>query len=315
VPEIVISEFMEESAVATLSARFEILSDPRLVDDRPGLLRLLRDARALIVRNRTRVNEEVLAAAPALRVVGRLGVGLDNIDTAACAARGIEVIPATGANADSVAEYVLLAAGVLLRQAFAASEEVADGQWPRAKYSEGRELAGKLLGLVGFGSVGQRTAIKARAFGMRIAAYDPLLSADDAVWRALGTLRLGLDDLIAESDIVSLHLPLLAETRNLLDRGRLSRMKRGAILINTARGGVVDEAALAELLRFGRIGGAAIDVFGQEPLPARSALAGAPNTLLTPHIAGVTVESNRRVSMLVATKVAAALAHGKDSRQ
>jgi (S)-sulfolactate dehydrogenase len=311
VPEIVISEFMEESAVATLSARFEVLSDPRLVDDRPGLLRLLRDARALIVRNRTRVDEEVLAAAPALRAVGRLGVGLDNIDTAACATRGIDVIPATGANADSVAEYVLLAAGVLLRQAFAASEEVADGHWPRAKYSEGRELAGKLLGLVGFGSVGQRTATKARAFGLRIAAYDPLLATDDPVWRALGTLRLGLDDLIAESDIVSLHMPLSSETRNLLNRERLSRMKRGAVLINTARGGIVDEGALAELLRFGRIGGAAIDVFAHEPLPARSALAGAPNTLLTPHIAGLTVESNRRVSMVVATKVAAALAAAK----
>jgi len=310
VPEIVICEFMDESAVATLAARFEVLSDPRLVDDRPGLLRLLRDARALIVRNRTQVDAEVLAAAPALRVIGRLGVGLDNIDTVACTARNIQVIPATGANADSVAEYVLLAAGLLLRQAFAAGEEVADGRWPRAKYSEGRELAGKLLGLVGFGSVGQRTATKARAFGMRVAAYDPLLSPDDPVWRALGTLRLGLDDLIAESDIVSLHLPLMEETRGLFDRGRLGKMKRGAILINTARGGIVDETALAEVLRFGRVGGAAIDVFAQEPLPARSALAGAPNTLLTPHVAGVTVESNRRVSTMVAQKVLEALAAG-----
>lgn len=310
-PEIVISEFMDEAAVATLTARFQVLIDPRLVDDRPGMLALLRNARALIVRNRTQVDTEVLAAAPALRVVGRLGVGLDNIDTAACAARGIEVIPATGANADSVAEYVLLSAGVLLRQAFAASEEVADGSWPRAKYSEGRELSGKLLGLVGFGSVGQRTAVKARAMGMRVAAYDPLISLDDPVWRALGTLRLGLDDLIAESDIVSLHLPLVRETRNLFDRERLGRMKRGAILVNTARGGIVDEAALAELLRFGRIGGAAIDVFSQEPLPSRSPLAGVPNALLTPHVAGVTVEANRRVSMLVADKVAAALAPDK----
>lgn len=307
-PEIVICEFMDEAAVATLAARFELISDPRLVDDRTGLLRLLRDARALIVRNRTQVDTEMLVAAPALRVIGRLGVGLDNIDTAACAARGIKVIPATGANADSVAEYVLLAAGVLLRQAFAASEEVAEGQWPRARYSEGRELAGKLLGMVGFGSVGRRLATKARAFGMRIAAYDPLLSPEDQVWRELGTLRLGLDDLVAESDIVSLHLPLADETRNLFDRDRLARMKRGAILVNTARGGIVDEAALAEMLRFGRIGGAAIDVFAHEPLPARSALAGAPNTLLTPHVAGVTVESNRRVSMFVAGQVAAALA-------
>jgi len=308
VPDIVIGEFMDDAAVATLAARFEVVCDPRLVDDRIGLLRLLRDARALIVRNRTRVDAEVLAAAPALRVVGRLGDGLDNIDLPACSARGIEVILASDANADSVAEYVLLAAGVLLRQAFAASEEISDGLWPRAKYSEGRELAGKLLGLVGFGSIGRRTASKARAFGMRIAAYDPLLSPDDAVWRTLGTLRLGLDDLVAESDIISLHLPLKDGTRHLFDRDRLARMKRGAILINTARGGIVDEAALAELLRFGRIGGAAIDVFVQEPLSARSALAGAPNALLTPHVAGLTVESNRRVSMLVAEKVAEALA-------
>lgn len=302
-PEILISEFMDEAAVATLTARFDVLSNPRLVDDRPALIALLGDARALIVRNRTQVDREVLAAAPSLRVVGRLGVGLDNINTVECAARGIEVIPATGANADSVAEYVLLAAGLLLRQAFAASEEVAEGQWPRAQYSEGRELAGKLLGLVGFGSVGQRTASKARALGMRVAAFDPLLAADDAVWRASGTLRLGLDDLVAESDIVSLHLPLMNETRNLFDRGRLGRMKRGAILVNTARGGIVDETALSELLRFGRIGGAAIDVFAQEPLPARSPLAGVPNVLLTPHVAGLTVESNRRVSTMIAQKV------------
>lgn len=307
-PEIVISEFMDDAAVATLAARFAVLADPRLVDDRPGLLRLLREARALIVRNRTHVDVEMLAAAPSLRVVGRLGVSVDNIDTAACAARGIEVIAASGANADSIAEYVLLAAGVLLRQAFAASEDVSDGLWPHAKYSDGRELAGKLLGLVGFGAVGRRTASKARAFGMRVAAHDPQLSPDDAVWRALGTLRLGLDDLVAESDIVSLHVPLVSETRNLFDRERLARMKRGAILINTARGGIVDETALAEMLRFGRIGGAAIDVFAQEPLPARSVLAGAPNALLTPHVAGVTVEGNRRVSMLVAEKVADALA-------
>jgi len=308
VPDIVIGEFMDEAAVATLAARFDIVSDPRLVDDRIGLLRLLRDARALIVRHRVRVDDELLAAAPALRVVGRLGDGLDNIDMAACGARGIEVIPATDVTADSVAEYVLLAAGVLLRQAFAASEEISDGRWPRVKYAEGRELAGKLLGLVGFGTIGRRTASKARAFGMRIAAYDPLLSPDDAIWRTLGTLRLGLDDLVAESDIVSLHLPLREDTRNLFDRDRLARMKRGAILVNAAQGGIVDEGALAELLRFGRIGGAAVDVFAQEPLPARSPLAGAPNAILTPHVAGLTLESNRRVSMLVAGKVADALA-------
>jgi (S)-sulfolactate dehydrogenase len=253
------------------------------------------------------VDPELLAGAPELRVVGRLGVGLDNIDTAACAARGIEVIPATGANADSVAEYVLLAAGVLLRRAYFATDEVAQGEWPRPKYSEGAELSGKLLGLVGFGAIGQVTARKARGLGLRVAAHDPLLAPDAPAWRETGAIRLALDELVAQADIVSLHLPLDASTRNLFDRARLERMKPGAVLVNTARGGIVDEGALAELVRAGRIGGAAIDVFAEEPLPARSPLAGAPNVLLTPHIAGVTRESNQRVSSLVAERVAAAL--------
>jgi (S)-sulfolactate dehydrogenase len=307
VPEVLISEFMDAAAVASLARRFSVKYDPQLVEDRARLLGALSGASALIVRNRTRVDPELLAGAPELRVVGRLGVGLDNIDTAACAARGIEVIPATGANADSVAEYVLLAAGVLLRRAYFATDEVAQGEWPRPKYSEGAELSGKLLGLVGFGAIGQVTARKARGLGLRVAAHDPLLAPDAPAWRETGAIRLALDELVAQADIVSLHLPLDASTRNLFDRARLERMKPGAVLVNTARGGIVDEGALAELVRAGRIGGAAIDVFAEEPLPARSPLAGAPNVLLTPHIAGVTRESNQRVSSLVAERVAAAL--------
>jgi (S)-sulfolactate dehydrogenase len=207
-----------------------------------------------------------------------------------------------------VAEYVIATAMILLRgAAFLSTPAVAAGRWPRQMLSQGRDLAGKTLGLIGFGGIGQLTARKARALGMAVIAHDPLLDPVASAWRELGEGPRSLEGLLGESDVVSLHLPLTAGTRGLLGRERLAQMKRGAILINTARGSVVDEAALAQALNEGRLGGAAIDVFDEEPLPAGSALAGARNLLLTPHIAGVTVESNERVSAFIAERVAAAL--------
>jgi len=307
---IVISEFMDEAAVARLRAAFDVDYRPQLVDDGAALAAALGPADGWIVRNRTQVRGALLDGARRLRVVGRLGVGLDNIDLAACEARGIRVIPATGANAESVAEYVVAAAMLLLRGAFFATAEVAGGRWPRQALSEGRELGGKILGLVGFGAIGRLTAQKAHALGMRVLGHDPQLADGDPAWAASHAEPRSLDALLAESDVVSLHVPLVASTRGLLDAARLGRMKRGAVLVNTARGGVVDEAALAALLHAGRLGGAALDVFEKEPLAAGSALAGAPRLLLTPHIAGVTVESNERVSALVAARVAEALGGG-----
>lgn len=302
--KIVITEFMDEAAVDTLRGRFSVVYDPTLVDRRADLLGLLDDATALIVRNRTRVDAELLAAAPRLRVAGRLGVGLDNIDVPACQARGIEVIPAIGANALAVAEYVVGTVMVLLRGAYLSSAEVADGKWPRTRLSEGRETAGRTLGLVGFGGIGRLTAKLAQALGMRVVAYDPLLPADAPAWTESGVERRELDDLLGEADAVSLHVPLTAQTRGLIDAARIGCMKAEAVLINTARGGIVDEPALAEALRTGRLAGAAMDVFEHEPLPAGSPLAGAPNLILTPHIGGVTRESNTRVSTMIAAKVA-----------
>jgi (S)-sulfolactate dehydrogenase len=306
--KIVISEFMDEAAVASLARRFEVRYDARLVDRSDELLAGLADADALIVRNRTQVDAALLGRAPKLRVVGRLGVGLDNIDLAGCKARGIEVIPATGANALAVAEYVVCTVMLLLRGAYLSSAEVAAGKWPRGALGEGRETAGKMLGVVGFGGIGRRVAKLAQGLGMKVLATDPAIAADAPVWRESGAAFRGLDDLLAESDAVTLHVPLAPETRHLLSAGRLARMKRGAVLINTARGGVIDEAALAEALAGGHLAGAALDVFETEPLPAGSPLAGAPNLVLTPHIAGVTRESNVRVSTLIAEKVAHALA-------
>jgi len=307
---ILISEFMDEPAVRRLAARFDVDYRPTLVDDAAALAAALPAADAWIVRNRTQVRGALLEAARRVRVVGRLGVGLDNIDVPACEARGIRVIPAAGANAESVAEYVVAAALVLLRGSCFSTAAVAAGRWPRAALSQGREALGKTMGIVGFGSIGRVTARKAAALGMRVVGHDPQLRDADAAWRECDARPMPLDALLAESDVVSLHLPLTPGTRGLMDAARLARMKRDAVLVNTARGGIVDEAALAAMLREGRIAGAALDVFDQEPLAAGSPLAEAPRLILTPHIAGVTLESNERVSSLIADRVAEALEKG-----
>ena len=304
---IVISEFMDEQAVDGLREHFDVRYEPGLVDDPQALRDALREAQALIVRNRTQVRAGLLEHAPGLRVVGRLGVGLDNIDMELCAQRAIRVIPALGANAQAVAEYVIASAMLLLRGAYASSAQVAAGAWPRAALSEGREIGGKTLGLVGFGDIGRRTARLAQAVGMTVVAHDPALAADAPAWREIQVRRLELDELLQACDVLSLHVPLTPATRSLVDANRLARMRPGAVLINTARGGVVDEDALAEALRSGRLAGAALDVFEQEPLGAGSALQGVPGLLLTPHIAGLTRESNLRVSSLIADRVGAFL--------
>jgi (S)-sulfolactate dehydrogenase len=300
---ILVTEFMDERAVDRLRARHDVLYGPRLVDDAQRLHAEAAHADAIVVRNRTQVRGELLAALVRCRVVGRLGVGLDNIDVAGCEARGIRVIPATGANAASVAEYVIGTAMLLLRGAYASSAHVAAGIWPREALSGGREIGGRVLGLVGFGSIGQLTARLAHGVGMQVIAHDPLLDASDPVFSNAGVRRATFDEVLASADVVSLHVPLTDATRGLLDARRIGSMKRGAILVNTARGGIVDEVALADALRSGALGGAALDVFATEPLPPSAHFSDCPNLLLTPHVAGVTADSNARVSFLIADKV------------
>lgn len=305
---VVVCEFMDERAVAQLAARHDVLYDPQLVDDGARLLAEAARCDALVVRNRTQVRGALLDALARCRVVGRLGVGLDNIDVAGCEARGLRVIPASGANAQSVAEYVVGSALLLLRGAFGASAAVAAGRWPRAALSNGREIEGKTLGLIGFGSIGRRTAALARGLGMQVVAFDAMLDDDHPAYAEAGVRCAGLDELTTTADVVSLHVPLVEATRGLFDAARIATMKPGAILINTARGGIVDEAALAAALNSGHLGGAAIDVFADEPLPPATHFDGCPNLLLTPHIAGVTRESNERVSLLIASRLLEALA-------
>ena len=222
-PDIVITEFMDEAALGSARKDYSIHYDPELVDKPDQLRRLLADARALVVRNRTRVTAGLLDAAPQLRVVGRLGVGLDNIDVAECRKRSIRICPAAGANDDSVAEWVLAAVMILFRGAFFARDEILDGQWPRGRCI-GRESAGKILGLVGYGAIGRKTAARARALGMEVVAYDPLIAADDAAWETAGRME-SLQQLLATADAVSLHVPLTDTTERLFGRPVISLMR------------------------------------------------------------------------------------------
>ena len=305
-PDIVITEFMDEDAIREGLTGFDVLYDPQLVDRPEDLAKAIVGARGLIVRNRTQVRAALLAAAPRLEVVGRLGVGLDNIDVAACKARHVAVLPATGANDVSVAEYVIGTAMMLLRAAYAATDEVIAGAWPRNRLM-GREIAGKHLGLVGFGAIARETAKRAVALGMSVSAFDPFVASDSPAWdQPWGRVEPApLESLIAGSDVVSLHVPLTRDTRNLIGADAIARMKPNAVLINAARGGVVDEVAVATALRAGRLGGAALDVFDEEPVTVErgSVFAGCPNLVLTPHVAGLTVESNIRVSWVTVENV------------
>lgn len=302
-PEIVICEFMDEAVAAELLESFDMLYDPSLVDDRTALLASLADARAIIVRNRTRVDAELLDRAPHLEAIGRLGVGLDNIDLEQCKARNVSVYPATGANDLAVAEYVISAALLLLRGVWEARDEVIAGKWPRST-SMGREASGKRLGLIGFGSIARQVSNRALALGMRVSAYDPYLPQDDSAWADIESVS--LHSIAESSDVVSVHVPLTDETHNLIGADFIGSMKHNAILINTARGGIVDEPALARALRSEALGGAALDVFQSEPVDAETGeiFRSIRNLMLTPHIAGVSEESNVRVSRLTAENVA-----------
>jgi (S)-sulfolactate dehydrogenase len=300
---ILISEFITSQALETLRSKHSVTYEPELYKDRSALIAAVQNIEALIVRNLTQVNEEVLANASKLKVVGRLGVGLENIELPACAKRNIKVIPATGANAESVAEYVIGAAIALTRGFIPATNSTLKGEWPRPRFSSYHEFSGKTIGIVGFGSIGRVVAKKANAFGLKCLAYDPVLSGNEVALEGFQVPLLSLNALLSQSDAITLHLPLLPETKGLFNKDVLRQMKSGACLINTARGGIVDELALAECLRSGHLGGAALDVFSGEPAKDLSHLSGIENIILTPHIAGVTHESNDRVSQMIADEV------------
>jgi (S)-sulfolactate dehydrogenase len=307
VTKVVVSEFLPEPHLDRLRQRFEVVYDPDLYADRDRLLAELVGTVAILIRNRTRIDPGLLAAAPDLRVVGRLGVGLDNIDTDACHLAGVTIIPAVGANAVSVAEYVIGAMLVLVRRVYDMTPSMVAGEWPRQGHAFGHELLGKTLGLIGLGSIARQVAVRAAAFGMGIVAFDPFLHEDDPAWATVG--KVDLETLLSRSDVVSLHVPLGDQTRDLIDAGALALMKPTAVLVNTSRGGIVDETALARALEGGALAGAALDVFSTEPLgpgPAAT-FAGVPNLVLTPHLAGNTEEAVERVASMIVAAVVDAL--------
>lgn len=286
----------------------EILQAEAVVEDRSGitsdeLLEEIGSYHGLIVRGRTLVTQDVLAAATSLKVVGRAGVGVDNIDLAAAQERGITVVNAPAASSIAVAELTLGLMLSLMRHISQADSTMKSGQWLK-KELKGIELNGKVLGIIGVGHIGMGVAHRAAAFGMQVIGYDPFIPPETQ--QKEGVKPVTLQELYAQADIISLHLPLTPQTQGLLDGQAFAAMKRGVYLICAARGGVIDETALLARLESGQVAGAALDVFASEP-PGLTALVAHPHLIATPHIGAQTVEAQSRAAQDTARDVLAAL--------
>ena len=310
-PDILISENIRGAAVDALASRFEVETLPDLWKDPAELLKRVADVRALIVRNQTQVNAEMFAAAKKLVVVGRAGVGLDNVDVDAATKAGVQIACTPDQNAISVAELAIGLMLSLARMIPAANEDTKAGNWNRQRFL-GTELYGKTLGIVGAGKIGFLTARRAQAFGMKVLAYDPFVSPDSVLLADLNAKLVGLDELLSQSDVVSCHLPSTPATQGIFNVARFGMMKPTATFINTSRGEVVNEADLLEVLRAKKIGGAALDVRAKEP-PQAGELEKLDNLILTPHTAALTAEAQHRVTDSICEDVALVL-DGKPAR-
>ena len=289
--KVLVSDPLSERAVAVLRGTRGITVEERRGLSEPELLPLVADIDAWIVRGATKVTRRLIEAAPKLRWVARAGAGIDNIDADAARERGIPVLNVPGANATAVAELVFGLLLGLFRQIPAADASLKRGEWDKARF-KGRELRGKTIGILGLGKIGRAVAQRALAFEMRCVGYDPLLS-DDAT-RGLGVERIPLNDLLPRSEVLTLHVPLSPETRGLIGAREIARLPRGAVIVNAARGGLVDEAAVLDALERGHLSGAVFDVFAQEP-PGGSPLLRRENVVATPHIGAATVEAQEAV--------------------
>ena len=299
--KVLITDGLEAEAVAALRAAHVVdVADL----DAKQLLEAISRYEALIVRSRTKVTKEVLGRAGALKVVGRSGVGVDNIDVKEATARKVLVVNAPTASSVSVAELAIGHMLNLYRHLAEADRSMKEGKWEKKRF-EGRELAGKTLGLVGSGRIGAEVACRAIAFGMRVISYDPYLPPEAAA--KTGFALVEKERLLQEADVVSVHAALTPETIGLLGPRELSLMKRTAVLVNCARGEIVQEGALAEALRAGAIAGAALDVYEKEP-PAGSPILTAPNAVLTPHLGASTHEAQARAGAIIVDQVLKALA-------
>jgi D-3-phosphoglycerate dehydrogenase len=290
-------------------SRFQLIEKPGLSGE--ALADAIVGMDAVLVRSATKITRESLARADRLTVIGRAGVGVDTIDVDAATERGIAVLTAPAGNTISAAELTLALILALARRVPAADRSMRAGEWDRKTFN-GTELQGKTLGLLGAGRIGSEVARRARAFGMRVLAYDPFLTEERA--RAVGLELAPLDEILREADIVSVHVPLSEATTGLIGEAQLAMMKPSAFLVNVARGGVVDEKALHGALSNRRIAGAALDVFAQEPLPRDDPLRSLDNVVLTPHLGASTVEAQHSVALEIADAVRAALVEGDLSR-
>ena len=304
---ILVAEPVAQPGIDTLAAAHE--TTVRLGLSRAELMALLAESGgwdALVVRSQTRVDAELLAAAaPRLSVVGVASVGIDRIDVEAATRAGVMIVNAPTGNTIAAAEHTMALMLAMLRRIPEADASVRAGEWERGRYT-GRELRGKTLGIIGLGKIGKSVARRAAAFEMRVIATDPYLTAEQAA--EVGARLVGLAELLHRSDVITVHTPLNAQTRGLLGRGAIEAMKAGAFVLNVARGGIVDEAALADALASGALAGAAVDVYASEPIAPDNPLRAARNVVLTPHLGASTAEAQDRVGLEMAEQVVSALA-------
>ncbi len=304
VKRVVIADPLSNEGLDLLAAADELEIVDVSSEGREALEEALRGAEGLIVRGDTRVDGPLLDVAERLEVIGRAGVGVDNIDMRAATRRGVAVINAPGGNTSSTAELTFALLLAAARRVAEADRSVREGRWDR-KALGGRQLKGTTLGVIGAGRIGTEVARRAHAFGMRILAYDPYLSAERAADERIE--RVELDELLERADFVTVHVPLTEQTRGMIGVAEIARMKPAAILVNAARGGIVDERALAVALEQRKLGGAALDVYETEPFPGEHPLRGAPNLVMTPHLGAATLEAQREVALEIARRVRDAL--------
>jgi len=301
---VLVTDTLADSGLAILRAAPDVDLDYRAGLKGPDLLRAVAESDALITRSGTAVTPELVNAGERLRIVGRAGVGLDNVDVDACTARGILVINAPTANIMSATEHTMAMLLALCRNIPEAHASVRRGEWTRAKFM-GVELSGKTLGVIGLGRIGSRVTVRARAFGMHVIGYDPYIAP--TAFERVGAEHVSLETLLTQADVITVHTPLNDETRGMIGTEEIAVMKDGVVLVNVARGGIYQESALADALNSGKVSGAAVDVFADEPPGKEHPLLNAKNIILSPHIGANTIEAQDRVAVQTAEMVVEAL--------
>ena len=300
--KILITEFINQNSFEHLNKKFDVRYDEKLFENKKEITRIIKDYDGLIVRNKTQVNSSILKNALKLKFIGRLGVGLDNIDTGYCKSKNIHVQPATGMNADSVAEYVVSSSMSLIKKIPMFHNRTVKGEWPRTTIKS-IEINQKYLGIIGFGTIGKKVAEYSSKNGLKILVYDPYVKEinNKEIYVKLSNLK----EIFEKSDIISIHLPLTDETKNIINKSSFSQMKNKPIIINTSRGGIINENDLIEAYNKNNISGFALDVFEKEPIESEfyKKIKLGMNCILTPHISGVTTESNIRVSDFIVKKI------------